>query len=157
MTDEFDFFSNDSNNWNYNPFINTPNADPYNKKRVINISRNNSYNLMKYNAVIMLKAILKHISKCLNDDVKEWIFKKALQGSKNDYWEILSITTTLLFYYFFRTEEIINSKKFVYGFVKIHYILNLMMKDLFCLQILLKIAHIARMYVKKAKCSKSRK
>ncbi len=127
MTDEFDFFSNDCNNWNYNPFINTPDADPYNKKRV----------MFKY--------------------VKEWIFKKALQGSKNDYWEILSITTTLLFYYFFRTEEIINYKKFVYGFVKIHYILNLMMKDLFCLQILLKIAHIARMYIKKAKYSKSRK
>ena len=55
MSDEFDFFSNDSNNWNYNPFINTPNADPCNKKRVINISSNNSYSLMKYNAVIMLK------------------------------------------------------------------------------------------------------
>ena len=23
MSDEFDFFSNDCNNWNYNPFINT--------------------------------------------------------------------------------------------------------------------------------------
>ena len=23
MADEFDFFSNDCNNWNYNPFINT--------------------------------------------------------------------------------------------------------------------------------------
>ena len=31
MTDEFVFFSNDCNNWNYNEFINTPNADPYNK------------------------------------------------------------------------------------------------------------------------------
>ena len=53
MADEFDFLSNDCNNWNYSPFINTPNADPYNKKRVINISSNNSYNLMKYNAVII--------------------------------------------------------------------------------------------------------
>ena len=79
MADEFDFFSNDSNNWNYNPFINTPNADPCNKKRVINISSNNSYSLMKYNAVIMLKEISKHTSKYLNDDVKEWIFKKALK------------------------------------------------------------------------------
>ena len=61
MTDEFEFFSNDCNNWNYNPFINTPNANQYNKKRVINISSNNNYNLMKYNAVIMLKEILKHI------------------------------------------------------------------------------------------------
>ena len=57
MTDEFEFFSNDFNNWNCKPFINTPNADPYNKKHVINISSNNSYNLMKYNAVIMLKEI----------------------------------------------------------------------------------------------------
>ena len=48
MSDEFNFFSNDRNNWNYNPFINTPNADPYNLiKRTINISSNNSYNLMK--------------------------------------------------------------------------------------------------------------
>ena len=76
MSDEFDLFSNDRNNWNYNQFINTPNADPYNKKRVIDISSNNSYNLMKYNAVIMLKEILKHTSKYLNDDVKEWIYKK---------------------------------------------------------------------------------
>ena len=53
MTDEFYFFSNDCNNWNYNSFINTPNADPYNNKRIINISSNNSYNMMKYNAVIM--------------------------------------------------------------------------------------------------------
>ena len=85
MTDELYFFSNECNNWNYNPYINTPNADPYNKKRTINISSNNSYNLMKYNCVIMLKEISKHTSKYLNDDVKEWIFKKALQGSKNDY------------------------------------------------------------------------
>ena len=77
MTDEFDFFSNDRNNWNYNPFINTPNADPYNKKRVINIfniSSNNSYNLMKYNCVIMLKEILKHTKQYLENDVLEWIF-----------------------------------------------------------------------------------
>ena len=28
-----DFFSNDYNNWNYNPFINTPNADPRARER----------------------------------------------------------------------------------------------------------------------------
>ena len=60
MVDEFEFCSNDCNNWNYNPYINTPNADPYNLKRTINISSNNSYNMMKYNAVIMLTEILKH-------------------------------------------------------------------------------------------------
>ena len=32
MADEFDFFSNDCNNWNYNPFLNTPNADPYRER-----------------------------------------------------------------------------------------------------------------------------
>ena len=111
MVDEFEFCSNDCNNWNYNPFINTPNADPYNNKRVINISSNNSYNVMKYNCVIMLKEISKHTSHYLNDDVKEWIIKKALQGSKNDYWEILSITANLFHSYLFRTEETINYKK----------------------------------------------
>ena len=83
--DDFCSFSNDRNKWNYNPFINIPNADPYSLKRTINISSNNSYNMMKYNAVIMRKEILKHTSQYLNNDVKEWIFKKALQGSKNDY------------------------------------------------------------------------
>jgi hypothetical protein len=118
MADEFDFFSNDVNNWNYNPFINTPNIDPYNNKRTINISSNNSYNLMKYNAVIMLKEILKHTSQYLCDDVKEWIFKKALQGSKNDYWDILSITTNLFYYFLFRTEYKINYKNFRKWFLK---------------------------------------
>ena len=61
MTDEF-FFSNDAEKWNYNPYINTPNADPYNKHRTITITSNNSYNMMKYNAVIMFKEILKHTS-----------------------------------------------------------------------------------------------
>ena len=67
---------------------------------------------MKYDCVIMLKEILKHTSNYLSDDVKEWIFKRALQGSKNDYWEILSITTNLFYFYLFRTEETINYKKF---------------------------------------------
>ena len=112
MTDDFYFFSNDCNNWNYNPYINTPNADPYNLNRTINIAGNNTYNMMKYNAVIMLKEILKHTSQYLNDDIKQWINKKALQGTKSDYWDILSITTNLFYYYLFRTDETINYKKF---------------------------------------------
>jgi hypothetical protein len=56
----------------------------------------------------MLTEILKHTNHYLSDDVKEWIIKKALQGSKNDYWETLSITTNLFHYYLFRTEETIN-------------------------------------------------
>jgi hypothetical protein len=91
--------------------INTPIADPDNQKRVINISRNNSYNLMKYNCVMMLNEVLKHTNKYLNDDVNEWIYKKALCGSSADYWHILSITTNLFYYYLFRTDETINYKK----------------------------------------------
>ena len=68
---------------------------------------------MKHNAVIMLKEILKHTSQYLNDDVKEWIHKKALQGSKNDY-----ITTNLFYYYLFRTDETINYKNFRRWFLK---------------------------------------
>ena len=41
-----DFFCTDFNNWNYNEMINKPDIDPDNKKRKINISGNNSYNLM---------------------------------------------------------------------------------------------------------------
>ena len=66
---------------------------------------------MKYNTVIMLKEILKHTSQYLENDVIVWIIKKAFQGSKNDYWEILSITTNLFYYYLFRTDETINYKK----------------------------------------------
>ena len=112
MSDEFEFFSNDCHNWNYNPFINTPNADPYNLNRIINITGNNSYNMMKYNAVIMLKEISKHSCQYLSDDIKLWINKKALQGTKSDYWDTLSITTNLFYYYLFRTDETINYKKF---------------------------------------------
>jgi hypothetical protein len=71
-----------------------------------------------YNAVIMLKEILKHTSQYLNDDVKEWIYKKALRGSKCDYWDILSITTNLFYYYFSRTDETINYKNFRRWFLK---------------------------------------
>jgi hypothetical protein len=77
-----DFFSTDCNNWNYNEFIKTPNADPYNKKCVINISGNNSYNLMKCNIVIMLKDFFKLTKQYLENDVIDWIIKKALQDSK---------------------------------------------------------------------------
>ena len=34
----------------------------------------------------MLKEIFKHTNQYLNDDVKELMFKKALQGSKNDFF-----------------------------------------------------------------------
>ena len=88
--------------------INKPGLDPYNNKKKLDPF---SYSLLKYNAVIILKEFLKHTSQYLNDDVKDWIFKKALQGSKNDYWMILNITTNLFYYYLFRREETINFKK----------------------------------------------
>jgi len=69
------------------------------------------YNLMKFNMVIMLKEILKHAKQNLENDVIEWIIKRALESSKNGYWEILSITTNLFYYYLFRTEDKINYKK----------------------------------------------
>ena len=119
------FFGNDRNNWNYNEFINSPNADPYNKKRVINISGNDSYNFIKYNCVIMLKESLKHTIKYLNDDDIDWINKKALQGSKNDYWEILSIRVLRQIYFiiiYLEQKRQLIIKKIVDGSVKTHYI-----------------------------------
>jgi hypothetical protein len=44
----------------------------------------------------MLKEILKRTSQYLTDDVIEWIIKKALLGSKNDYYDMLS-TSSILF------------------------------------------------------------
>ena len=55
----------------------------------------------------MLKEISKHTNNntYFNDDVQEWMYTKALQGFKNDYWEILSITTNLFCYYRERERE----------------------------------------------------
>jgi hypothetical protein len=98
-----DFFSSDPDNWNYyNEFLNKPGVDPYNDKRKLYPF---GYNLMKYNCVIMLKAILKHTKQYLENDIIEWIIKKALLGSENDYWEILSITKHLFYYCLFRTDK----------------------------------------------------
>ena len=71
---------------------------------------------MKYNTVIMLKEILKHTSQYLENDVTDRIFEKALQGLKDDYWDILSITTNLFYYCLFRTQEKQNHKKFLLFF-----------------------------------------
>ena len=76
------FLCNDRNKWNYSPYINTPNADPYNNNRTIGITSNNSYNTLKYNAVIMLKEILKHTSQYLNDDIKYGLIKKPFRVLK---------------------------------------------------------------------------
>ena len=59
----------------------------------------------------MSKEILKHTKPYIEDDVLEWVIQKCFQGSKSDYWDILSITTNLFYYYLFRTDETINYKK----------------------------------------------
>ena len=60
----------------------------------------------------MLKEILKNTKQYIEDDIFECIIKKCSNGSKNDYWNILSITTNLFYYYIFRTDDKINYKKF---------------------------------------------
>jgi len=37
--------------------------------------------------------------------VKESVYNKAFQDSKNDYWKILSITTNLFYFCLFSTDE----------------------------------------------------
>jgi hypothetical protein len=56
MSEDFEFFSNDFNNWNSNEMINKTGIDPYNNKKQHDPF---IYNLMKFNCVIMLKEILK--------------------------------------------------------------------------------------------------
>jgi hypothetical protein len=53
MAEEFEFFSTDFNNWNFNAMINNPDFDPYNNLDPF------GYNLYKYNTIIMLKRNIK--------------------------------------------------------------------------------------------------
>ena len=69
----------------------------------------------------MLKENLKHTKQYLENDVIEWVIKEALQGSKNDFLEILGITTNLFYYYLFRTKKQLILNKFVDGSVKTPY------------------------------------
>ncbi len=55
-------------------------------------NNNQYYDGLKYNCVIMLEEILKYSNNLFSDDLKRWIFKKALQGTKSSYWDILNIT-----------------------------------------------------------------
>jgi hypothetical protein len=52
-----DCFSTDINNWNYYRMINKTGMDPYNNNKKLDPF---SYNLMKFNTVILLKEILKN-------------------------------------------------------------------------------------------------
>ena len=50
MSEEFEIFKTDINNWNYIEFINKTGIDPYNNNKKLDPF---GYNLMKYNCVIM--------------------------------------------------------------------------------------------------------
>jgi len=53
----------------------------------------------------MLKEILKHTKPYLENDVIKWIIKICFNGSKSNYYDILSITGNFFYYCLFRTEE----------------------------------------------------
>jgi hypothetical protein len=105
--DELKFFTNTPTDWNFNPLIDNPNINPYTNRRF----KDGSYDPMKINCVIMLKEILKHSNNIFHDDLLEWINKKCFQGSKSDFYDILSITGNLL-NYVLTCNEPINYKNF---------------------------------------------
>ena len=59
MSEEFDFFSTDANNFNFNEMFNKSGIDLYNNNKKLDPL---GYNLYKFNCVILLKEILKHTS-----------------------------------------------------------------------------------------------
>jgi hypothetical protein len=64
------------------------------------------YNLYTCDTIIiMLKEILKHTKPYLENDVIKWIIKICFNGSKSNYYDILSITGNFFYYCLFRTEE----------------------------------------------------
>ena len=68
------------------------------------------YNLYTYDTIIILKEILKHTKQYLENDVIKWIITKCFNGSKSNYYDILSMTGNFFYYCLFRTEETINYK-----------------------------------------------
>ena len=82
-------------------------------------NNNQYYDGLKYNCVIMLKEILKNSNNLFSDDLKQWIFKKSLQGTKSSYWDILNITAYIFNYYLFRSNNNeINYKTFRKWYLK---------------------------------------
>ncbi len=59
MSEEFEFFSTDADNFNFNEMFNKSGIDPYNNYKKLDPL---GYNLSKFNWVILLKEILKHTS-----------------------------------------------------------------------------------------------
>jgi len=112
------YFSDDVNKWNYSPLVLNPNINPY-KNKAFNTNRNQEYDGLKYNCVIMLKEILKNSNNLFSEDLKQHVFKKAFQGTKSSFWDILNITVYIFNYYLFRgNNDIINYKSFRKWYLK---------------------------------------
>ena len=110
------FFSDDVNSWNFSPLVLNPDINPYKNKA---FNRNQDYDGLKYNCVIILKEILKYSNNFFSDDLKQWIFKKSLLGTKSNYWNILNITVYIFNYYLFRSNNNeINYKSFRKWYLK---------------------------------------
>jgi len=112
------FFSDVVNSWNYSSLVLNPNINPY-KNKPFNNNRNQEYDGLKYNCVIMLKEILKNSNNLFSEDLKQHIFKKSLLGTKSNYWNILNITVYIFNYYLFRSNNNeINYKSFRKWYLK---------------------------------------
>jgi hypothetical protein len=103
---ELNYFTNDPADWNFNQLVDNPSINPYTNRAF----KSGSYDGLKYNAVIFLKEILKNSNNLFNDDILEWVNKKAFLGSKSDYYDILSITAHLFKYILFHGDTPINYK-----------------------------------------------
>ena len=115
---DLNFFSSNPDAWNYSTLVLNPNINPY-KNKPFNNNNNQYYDGLKYNCVIMLKEILKYSNNLFSDDLKQWIFKKSLQGTKSSYWDILNITAYIFNYYLFRSNNNeINYKTFRKWYLK---------------------------------------
>ena len=106
--DDPQFFTNTPTDWNFNPLVDNPKINPYTNQ---NFANNALYDGMKYNAVIMLKEIIKQSNNIFSDDILEYVNKKCLQGSKTHYHTLLSITAHL-FHYALASGKPINYKSF---------------------------------------------
>jgi hypothetical protein len=115
---DLNFFSSNPDAWNYSPLVLNPNINPY-KNKAFNNNRNQDYDGLKYNCVIMLQEILKYSNKLFSDDLKQWIFKKSFQGTNSSYWDILNITVYIFNYYLFKgNNNEINYKSFRKWYLK---------------------------------------
>ena len=89
------------------------------QKQTFDNNNNQYYDGLKYNCIIMLSEILKYSNNLFNDDLKQWIFKKAFQGTKSSFWEILNITVHIFNFYLLRpNNNEINYKSFRKWYLK---------------------------------------